>query len=49
VESPLSLELLGGKFKDGATVLIDVDEENNKIIFHKSEPIKKKSKQHADA
>jgi ATP-dependent Clp protease ATP-binding subunit ClpC len=49
VESPLSLELLGGKFKDGATVQVDVDVENNKIIFHKSEPVKKKSKQHADA
>jgi ATP-dependent Clp protease ATP-binding subunit ClpC len=48
VESPLSLELLGGKYKDGATVHVDVDEENNKITFHKSEPIKKKSKQHAD-
>jgi ATP-dependent Clp protease ATP-binding subunit ClpC len=49
VESPLSLELLGGKFKEGATVQVDVDEENNKIIFHKSEPVKKKTKQHADA
>jgi hypothetical protein len=49
VESPLSVELLSGKYKDGATVQVDVDEENNRIIFHKSEPIKKKSKQHADA
>jgi ATP-dependent Clp protease ATP-binding subunit ClpC len=50
VESPLSLELLGGKFKDGATVQVDVDEENNKITFHTSEPAtRKKSKQHADA
>jgi ATP-dependent Clp protease ATP-binding subunit ClpC len=50
VESPLSVELLGGKFKDGATVLVDVDEENNKITFLRSEPLtKKKSKQHADA
>jgi ATP-dependent Clp protease ATP-binding subunit ClpA len=49
VESPLSLELLGGKFKEGATVQVDVDEENNKIIFHKSEPVKKKARQHADA
>ena len=48
MESPLSLELLGGNFKDGATVQVDVDEEDNKIIFQKSEPIKKKSKQHAD-
>ncbi len=49
VESPLSVELLSGKYKDGATVQVDVDEENNKIVFHKSEPIKKKSRQHADA
>jgi ATP-dependent Clp protease ATP-binding subunit ClpC len=49
VESPLSVELLGGKFKDGATVMIDVDEEKNKIVFQTSEPVKKKSKQHAEA
>src|SRR5512144_836618 len=49
VESPLSLELLGGKFKDGATVQVDVDEEKNKIVFHTSEPVKKKTKQHANA
>ncbi len=41
---------MGGKFKDGATVLVDVDEEKSKITFHTSEPVtKKKSKQHADA
>jgi ATP-dependent Clp protease ATP-binding subunit ClpC len=49
VESPLSVELLGGKFKDGATVLVDVDEEKNKIKFQTSEPVKRKTKQHADA
>ena len=49
VESPLSMELLGGKFKDGATVQVDVDEEKNKIKFHTSEPVKRKTKQHADA
>jgi len=49
VESPLSVELLSGRYKDGATVLVDADEENNKIIFHTSEAVKKKSKQHADA
>jgi hypothetical protein len=49
VESPLSVELLSGKYKDGATVQVDVDEENNKIVFAKSEPIKKKTKQTADA
>ena len=50
VESPLSVELLSGKFKDGRTVLVDVDEEKNKIVFQTSEPVtKKKSKQHAEA
>ena len=41
VESPLSVELLAGKYKDGATVLVDVDEKNNKISFRKAEPLKK--------
>jgi ATP-dependent Clp protease ATP-binding subunit ClpC len=41
VESPLSVELLGGNYKDGATVLVDVDEKSNKISFHKSELLKK--------
>ena len=49
LESPLSMELLGGKFKDGATVQVDVDEKENKIVFQTSEAVKKKSKQHADA
>jgi len=49
VESPLSVELLSGKFKDGATVQVDVDEKNNRIIFQTSEPVKKKSKQHVEA
>ena len=48
VESPLSVKLLGGNFKDGATVMVDVDEERNKIEFHASEPLKKKSRQHAE-
>jgi ATP-dependent Clp protease ATP-binding subunit ClpC len=49
VESPLSVELLSGKFKDGATVQVDVDEAKSKIVFHASEPVKRKSKQHAEA
>ncbi|HLO31064.1 MAG TPA: AAA family ATPase [Anaerolineales bacterium] len=48
VESPLSVELLSGKYKDGAAVLVDVDEEKNKIVFQRSEAVKKKSKQPAD-
>ena len=48
VESPLSVELLGGKFKDGATVLVDVDEKNEKIIFHTAQAVRK-TKQPANA
>jgi ATP-dependent Clp protease ATP-binding subunit ClpA len=33
VESPLSVELLRGKFKDGATVQVDVDEKKNTLVF----------------
>ena len=42
VESPLSVELLGGKFKDGAEVVVDVNGEENKIVFSSSAPVKKK-------
>ncbi|MBK6794938.1 MAG: AAA family ATPase [Anaerolineales bacterium] len=49
VESPLSMELLGGKFKDGAEVIVDVDEKENKIVFSSSAPAKKKkSKQEVE-
>jgi ATP-dependent Clp protease ATP-binding subunit ClpC len=48
VESPLSVELLGGNFKDGVTVLIDVDEQNNKLTFQ-TEKRASKAKQHAEA
>jgi len=42
--------LLGGKFKDGVVVLVDVDDKANKIIFHtEAAPAKKKSKQKVDA
>ncbi len=49
VESPLSVELLGGKFKDGAVVMVDVDAVANKIIFHTEAVTKKKSKQKVEA
>jgi len=46
VESPLSVELLGGKYKDGVIVQVDVDAEANKIIFHTTAAARKsKSKQ----
>jgi ATP-dependent Clp protease ATP-binding subunit ClpC len=43
VESPLSVELLGGKFKEGATVVVDV--KDNKITFTASEPVRKTKQQ----
>ncbi|MBK8781623.1 MAG: AAA family ATPase [Anaerolineales bacterium] len=49
VESPLSVELLGGKFKDGAVVNVDVDEKENKIIFHTELAVVKKTKQKVEA
>lgn len=41
VESPLSVDLLAGKYKNGATVLVDVDENQNKIMFHAGEAVRK--------
>jgi ATP-dependent Clp protease ATP-binding subunit ClpC len=41
VESPLSVDLLGGKFSDGATVQVDVDEKKNKLIFTTGQPVSK--------
>jgi ATP-dependent Clp protease ATP-binding subunit ClpC len=33
VESPLSLRLLAGEFSSGQTVLVDVDESKNELVF----------------
>ena len=33
IESPLSIRLLGGEFKEGQTVKVDVDEEENSLVF----------------
>jgi ATP-dependent Clp protease ATP-binding subunit ClpC len=41
VESPLSVDLLAGKYKDGGTVLVDVDETKNQITFSASQAVKK--------
>ncbi len=49
VESPLSVELLGGKYKDGGTVTVDVDEKENKIVFRSTKDSPKKTKQKVDA
>jgi len=48
VESPLSVDLLAGKYKDGATVLVDVDEKKNQITFHAGQVLKR-SKEPANA
>ncbi len=37
VESPLSISLLSGEFKEGDQILVDFDEENSKIVFRKKE------------
>jgi ATP-dependent Clp protease ATP-binding subunit ClpC len=37
VESPLSVELLSGKFKDGVIVQVDVDEKKNTLVFTPSQ------------
>jgi ATP-dependent Clp protease ATP-binding subunit ClpC len=40
VESPLSVSLLSGEFKSGDTVLVDVDEETEQLVFRSlGEPI----------
>jgi len=33
VESPLSISLLAGEFQSGQTIVVDVDEHNDKLIF----------------
>jgi ATP-dependent Clp protease ATP-binding subunit ClpA len=42
VESPMSVELLAGKFDDGAVVQVDVDEKENKLIFNTAQEVPKK-------
>jgi len=41
VESPLSVDLLAGKYRNGATVLVDVDEKKNLLTFLAAEAVKK--------
>ncbi|MFN2304333.1 MAG: hypothetical protein ACK2TV_11450, partial [Anaerolineales bacterium] len=41
VVSPLSVELLSGKFKDGDTVQVDVDEKENKLVFTTGQTVSK--------
>jgi ATP-dependent Clp protease ATP-binding subunit ClpC len=46
VESPLSVSLLSGQFKEGDQVVVDLDTEKKEIVFNKDghfEPKKKKS------
>ena len=33
VESPLSVSLLGGEFSEGDTIIVDVDQEQDELIF----------------
>ena len=39
VESPLSVKLLGGEFIPGDTIIVDVDSEEDTLVFHKTEAI----------
>jgi ATP-dependent Clp protease ATP-binding subunit ClpC len=41
VESPLSVSILAGEFKDGDEILVDLNKEANKLEFIKKEEIKK--------
>jgi ATP-dependent Clp protease ATP-binding subunit ClpC len=36
VESPLSINLLGGQFSEGDTILVDVDETTDKLVFQQA-------------
>ncbi|MBX3047305.1 MAG: AAA family ATPase [Anaerolineales bacterium] len=45
VESPLSKELLSGKFKPGTTVQVDVDEKREGTVFKEGKPIKVEKQQ----
>jgi ATP-dependent Clp protease ATP-binding subunit ClpC len=38
VESPLSVKMLGGEFAGGATIMADLDEKKNELVFQSSEP-----------
>ena len=50
VESPLSISLLSGEFKSGDTVVVDVDEETDKLVFRAvSEPIPAENIQTVDS
>ncbi|MBX3003941.1 MAG: AAA family ATPase, partial [Anaerolineales bacterium] len=40
VESPLSKELLAGKFKPGTTIEVDVDEKREGTVFKEGKPIR---------
>lgn len=39
VESPLSVSLLAGEFKEGANILVDVNESGDKLTFHQQEEL----------
>jgi len=44
VQTPLSIELLLGKFKKGDTIVVDYDKKNNKTVARKKTVAKKKTK-----
>jgi ATP-dependent Clp protease ATP-binding subunit ClpA len=34
VESPLSVSLLAGEFQSGQTIVVEVDAQSDKLVFH---------------
>ncbi len=44
VESPLSMKLLKGDFSGGGSILVDVDTEENKLVFAEGEDVPKEKK-----
>jgi ATP-dependent Clp protease ATP-binding subunit ClpC len=48
LESPLSTQLLAGEFKEGVSILVDVDDKNDELTFDTGQPVKK-TKQPVDA
>ncbi len=48
VESPLSVKLLGGEFKDGETVFVDVNEDKTDLTFRAGPKTKNKAEKSAE-
>ncbi len=51
VESPLSMRLLAGEFSEGDTILVDVDEAANELVFkpEKNSPVQAEKLKNVEA